>query len=191
MISVTVKGVEQLQAKFKALGKEGKENLQKACDETALDGVRVAMQSCPVVTARLRSSIHIESQKRRGYKYSNKGKAYDGSLGYTITGIGTLFGTNVEYAASVNHGHRQYDIYPRKRGGVLAWKMPVGMNMKQQFLYRNKKGKLVTAKKNAAYNFAKKVTIPAKAGNHFFERGIEEAERSLLPNMKKYLNLNG
>lgn len=190
MIKVEFTGMQALTHKFLDMGRKGEIYLQRAIDETALDGVRIAQENCPVKTNRLRSSIHIETSKRLGWSYAdNKNNKFAGALSYKIRGIGAVFGTNVEYAASVNDGHKQFDIVPVK-AKALAFKMPVASSLNGQLLYRSKTGKLIKNSKNAAMIFVKKVTIPAKAGNHFFDKGVNQAKMVLQANMiKQYSKL--
>jgi hypothetical protein len=103
MIKLEVKGVAEVEQMFNRLGKEGGKYFQRALTETAIESVSVMIKESPVLTNRLRSSMHHESPSSRKYVYKdNQGNVFDGKLSVIFTNIGAAFGTNVEYAEVAN-----------------------------------------------------------------------------------------
>jgi hypothetical protein len=104
MISIEVKNAKEISKMFADFGKEGVKALQGALYVTALEGASEAQKNCPVVTARLRSSIHAENQKTKITVYKDRnGLTYNGKLMVAFNEIDAAFGTNVSYAEPVNN----------------------------------------------------------------------------------------
>lgn len=116
MISIEVKNAKEISKMFEQFGKEGGEALQRALFVTALEGSSEAKINCPVVTNRLRSSIHAENRKTKTTSYVDKnGVAYNGKLDVAFNELDAAFGTNVVYAETVNNGMNAQS-YKRKSG---------------------------------------------------------------------------
>ena len=97
----------RISKKFDKLDQKIKDRIEKAINITALNIQADAQTNTPVVTNRLRSSIHIETAQKQGHIYSdNKGKSFDGKLKLSLPKYAAAVGTNVEYAMSVEHNNR-------------------------------------------------------------------------------------
>lgn len=104
MISIEVKNAKEISKMFEQFGKEGGEALQRALFVTALEGSSEAKINCPVVTNRLRSSIHAENKKTSVNVYKDRnGLTFNGKLMAAFNEIDAAFGTNVSYAEPVNN----------------------------------------------------------------------------------------
>lgn len=82
------------------------DQIQKAMiDELRVTGYMIETTykiAVPVVTQRLRSSIHVEHSDLKSFSYSDKnGNIYNGSLGYNLKPTQVIVGTNVEYASKI------------------------------------------------------------------------------------------
>lgn len=116
MISIEVKNAKEISKMFADFGKEGAKALQSALYVTALEGASEAKINCPVVTNRLRSSIHAENKLTRSAVYKdNNGLTFNGKLYAVFNDLDAAFGTNVEYAATVNDGMNAQS-FKRKSG---------------------------------------------------------------------------
>ena len=98
VVSYTLKGVKQLQARFKAL-----DDLGPLMRDLALDAVSEQKHLAPVKTGNLRRSIHV-------------GRVTDRSA-ETIA--------SADYAAHVEFGTKAHEIRPRNKR-ALRWKVPGG-----------------------------------------------------------------
>jgi hypothetical protein len=74
----------------------------EAAKEAALVIMDTAKRNTPVLTNRLRSSIHVETQGDGSYNYSDrKGQSFDGTFSETPGKNEIFVGTNVEYGPKV------------------------------------------------------------------------------------------
>jgi len=106
MISIEVKNAKEISKMFSDFGKDGEKALQGALFVTALEGASEAQmpKNCPVITGRLRSSIHAENKKTSVNVYKDRnGLTFNGKLMAAFNEIDAAFGTNVSYAESVNN----------------------------------------------------------------------------------------
>lgn len=101
---------------LKDLQKYGKEQHQKTKDNLHEAGINIESEAKKTITldghvdtARLRNSIHYESNTvNRAFRYSDdKGNTFSGSLGVRPDELEVYVGTNVEYAEKI----RQLDDY--------------------------------------------------------------------------------
>lgn len=103
MITMELQGFDKAVAMFKKLGEVGEQALYKAMVETAIEATSTMKQNSPVVTNRLRSSMHFETPSNIEYFYSNKlGQGFTGGFSFKPTGLAVAFGTNVNYAKAAN-----------------------------------------------------------------------------------------
>ena len=107
-ITIEQTSINKITAKFKSIGKnlstEAQSELGKAISGSALE-LETAIKrhsDMPVVTGRLRSSIHAKTKSGQRYTYTDKtGNTFDGSLKEPVKqGESAAVGTNVEYAQS-------------------------------------------------------------------------------------------
>lgn len=106
MISVNISDKE-IQKSLKILQRIPSATGNVAQDEMHKSGLNIetsAKQDVPVDTGRLRSSIHIESNKvNRSFSYSDKdGNTFSGKLSVDPRPLEVYIGTNVEYAEKIN-----------------------------------------------------------------------------------------
>lgn len=103
MMTVELKGVEELKAKFKKLGAAGEKAINDAINLTAVEANSYMQTQTPVQTNRLRSSMHVETNKTTQNAYSDKlGHSYDGKFSIQLDKLQVAFGSNVSYATSAN-----------------------------------------------------------------------------------------
>jgi hypothetical protein len=103
MIEIDMAGMEELIAKFKKLGERGDAAMMRAMTEVAVEGVTEMKSNVPVITNRLRSSIHFETPKTATFDYKDKnGQLFIGTFVKKPVGLSVGVGTNVEYAGDVN-----------------------------------------------------------------------------------------
>lgn len=103
MITIELKGFDKAQAMFSKLGDVGEQALYKAMVETAIEATSTMKQNSPVVTNRLRSSMHFETPRTTEYLYANKlGQSFTGGFSFKPSGLAVAFGTNVKYADAAN-----------------------------------------------------------------------------------------
>jgi len=97
-LNTAIENINKLEAKIKG-------RVQKEVVNTAARIDKKAKLNTPVITGRLRSSIHFETEQTPSYNYSdNKGNSYDGKLDVSIGPFQASVGTNVEYAIIVHEG---------------------------------------------------------------------------------------
>ena len=105
MIKMELEGFDEVQKMFEKLGTTGDKYFQQALKETAVEGASQmkSLLTDSVVTGRLRSSVHHETQTTKSYTYNDrKGRGYNGAFALNIGKLTSAFGTNVEYAEMVN-----------------------------------------------------------------------------------------
>lgn len=103
MITMELHGFDEAVRMFQKLGEVGEQALYKAMVETAIEGTTAMKQNSPVVTNRLRSSMHFETPSNVEYFYSDKlGRGFSGGFSFKPTGLAVAFGTNVVYAKAAN-----------------------------------------------------------------------------------------
>lgn len=163
MIRIEIKGIDQLEAKFKMLGRDGDKALQKALDGSALNSEGVMKTATPVKTARLRSSIHWESENTKAFTYKdNQMNGFNGNFYFRIRGIGVAIGTNVDYAIIVNNGINKVIKPVHKK--ALAWGKNLGGGKKE---------------------FVRKSVHLRIKPYKFFEAGVAELQRQVPIRMQK------
>ena len=92
----------RISKKFDKLDQKIKDRIEKAINITALNIQADAQTNTPVVTNRLRSSIHIETANRKRFVYSdNKGKSFIGTLQLDLPRYAAAVGTNVKYGPKI------------------------------------------------------------------------------------------
>lgn len=115
MISIEVKNAKEISKMFADFGKEGAKALQSALYVTALEGASEAQKNTPVITGRLRSSLHAENQKTKVTVYRDRnGLTYNGKLMVAFNEVDAAFGTNVSYAEFVNNKREFMEIGAEK-----------------------------------------------------------------------------
>jgi len=125
MIKVELEGFDEVQKMFERLGSTGERYFQQALTETAIEGTSGMKENCPVLTGRLRSSIHHESPKTKGYTYNSKAGSFNGKLGINLTGLSAAFGTNVDYAEYVNNRVAFFEKGERRALDVLEQRLTI------------------------------------------------------------------
>ncbi len=109
LFDITFKGVDEFQAAIEKRIQLVDANVKVAVIRTVLKGARMIAEDCPVDTGRLRSSIlGYLAQK---YNVSLKGDPQAIAAGLSesateVSGYRGKIGTNVNYAAHVEYGHR-------------------------------------------------------------------------------------
>ena len=107
MIEVEIEGLKEAAEAFTKLGTIGEKHLSIAMQEMAAEGVSAMRLACPVQTNRLRSSLHYETPDSRSYVYSDQqGQSFRGAFTEKARRLEVIYGTNVEYADSVNEYSR-------------------------------------------------------------------------------------
>jgi HK97 gp10 family phage protein len=155
MIKIELQGLDEAVKMFERLGQAGEKYLQKALTEVAIEGVSTMKVNTPVITGRLRSSMHHESPRTVSYTYKdNKGGGHNGKFAVNLTGLSVAFGTNVEYADAVNYGTLPH-VIEAKNKKALFWK--------------------------GARHPVKRVFHPGTKGQGFFEKAERHA-KEILPN---------
>jgi hypothetical protein len=84
------------------------EEIQKAMiDELRITGYMIETTykiGVPVITSRLKTSIHVEHSDIKSFNYSdNQGNTYNGYIGYDLKPTQVIIGTNVEYASKIEY----------------------------------------------------------------------------------------
>ena len=106
MIKVELEGFEEAEKMFEKLGTTGEKYFQQAIKETAMEGASEmkSLLTNSVVTGRLRSSVHYETSKVKSNSFykDSKGRGFYGAFDLRLGKLTAAFGTNVEYAESVN-----------------------------------------------------------------------------------------
>jgi len=110
MITVKVEGLDEAIAELSKLGSVGEKYLNKGLDEVAALGMSEMRVNAPVVTNRLRSSIHYETPNTTNYSYSDKaGASFNGKFSERPSKLQRLVGTNVHYADDANERAKDAD----------------------------------------------------------------------------------
>lgn len=110
MITVKVDGLDEAIAELSKLGSVGEKYLNKGLDEVAALGMSEMRVNAPVVTNRLRSSIHYETPNTMNYSYSDKaGASFNGKFGERPSNLQRIVGTNVHYADDANETAKDAD----------------------------------------------------------------------------------
>jgi hypothetical protein len=93
---------------IKKINKMPEEVQGKMIDELRLTAYIIETSykiAVPVITSRLKTSIHVEHSHIKSYNYSdNKGVSFDGYTGYNLKPTQVIIGTNVEYADVIEFG---------------------------------------------------------------------------------------
>lgn len=129
MITVEIKGLDEMLKEFAKLGEVGAKYAEKAINETAIEGVSTMRKHSPVVTNRLRSSIHFEGQSTKSYVYANRnGTSYIGKFSGQPQKLEAWVGTNVEYAGAVNRFSKKGGFFEK---GVkqMQYILPIRMRV--------------------------------------------------------------
>jgi hypothetical protein len=177
MIEVAIEGLDDAIKMFQKLGSIGEKYAMKALTETAIEATTEMRLSCPVVTNRLRSSIHYETPATKSFTYRDrKGKTHNGKFNENIGGIVVMVGSNVEYAEDVNYGTKPHKIKV-KNAKVLAGRVAVSQNIATRKV------------KYGMMYFGKEVNHPGTKGVHFFEKGYNKALNNINTNMSKNYRL--
>lgn len=120
MIAIELRGMEEMSRMFERLGEVGKQAMYKALVETAIESVTVMKQNSPVVTNRLRSSMHFETPSNTEYLYSDKlGRAFSGGFSFRPIGMAVAFGTNVTYAKAANENSSKPGFFEKAEKRAL------------------------------------------------------------------------
>lgn len=107
MITVKVEGLDEAITELRKLGGVGEKYLNKGLDEIAALGMSEMRLNAPVVTNRLRSSIHYETPNTMNYSYSDKaGASFNGKFSERPSNLQRIVGTNVHYADNANEMSR-------------------------------------------------------------------------------------
>lgn len=107
MITVKVEGLDEAIADLQKLNSVGEKYLDKGLNEIAALGMSEMRLNAPVVTNRLRSSIHYETPNTMNYSYSDKaGASFNGKFGERPSKLQRIVGTNVHYAENANKNSR-------------------------------------------------------------------------------------
>jgi hypothetical protein len=135
MITVQVDGLEDAIKAFQKLGSVGEKYAMLALNETALESVSVMKKKAPVVTNRLRSSLHFETATTRSFVFKDRlGRTYSGSFNEKANRLEVIMGTNVEYADSVNENARSesnrgfFEAGVKHANDILGKRMLVNYN---------------------------------------------------------------
>ena len=98
--------VKDLVKEFDRLEKDLQKDIKDELNITAREIETGYKQFTPLITARLKSSIHTETADFRRFVYSNnKGESFDGSFREKAKNdLEVLIGTNVEYAGVIERG---------------------------------------------------------------------------------------
>ncbi len=104
-LTTQIDGAERLGRDIDMTRKDIQRAVKRAVDKTALavesDAKRKLRDDGHVITARLMSSIHAETQEGK-FSYRDKnGHTFDGSLGEQIAEDEAIAGTNVEYGPKI------------------------------------------------------------------------------------------
>lgn len=107
--SIQVEGIEDLKADFRRFGKESDKAIKMAVDQTALavesDAKKKLIGDGHIITGRLASSIHAETENGKTYTYKdNKGNTFNGGLNENLGKLEAVAGTNVHYAPYIEFG---------------------------------------------------------------------------------------
>lgn len=129
-VEIDMRGLEEFERKFKRMGKRGEAAMMKAMSDAATEGVTEMKrkENMPVVTGRLRSSIHKETPKTAQYSYKDrKGQLYIGGFQQKPVGLSVALGTNVNYAEDVNKNSPVGRGFFEKGWSVTKKALPVRM----------------------------------------------------------------
>jgi len=159
---VEIKGISKLLRRIEAVKNKAPEQVMSALAETAIIAVTEMQLNTPVITSRLRSSMHYETSKTQAFVYNSKEGQFDGKFGINIDDMGVAFGSNVEYAGDANYGTRPHIIEPKEKQ-ALYWK--------------------------GAKHPVKRVNHPGTQGLGFFQKGIAKAKDHLPKALKRHFKL--
>ncbi len=140
-VSIDMKGMEDLLHRFEAMGERGDNAMRKALVETAIAGVTEmkAPANMPVVTGRLRSSIHYEKPETATYNYVDKtGQLFIGDFAEKPVGLSVATGTNVEYAEDVNEFSNKGKGFFKKGYDKMQGELLVRMEKNMETLMNEK-----------------------------------------------------
>jgi hypothetical protein len=103
MITLPQSELDKLERDYKNFSKEKIAAINKEVDRTAFAIDKRAKEDCPVNTGRLRSSIHVITNRKNTHSIQNKesGQIFDVSLPFTALPGQAYVGTTVEYAQDV------------------------------------------------------------------------------------------
>ena len=101
-INISDQDVKRVLKKLDRYSAKTQLKIEKQVTQSAFNIHGDAARNCPVKTGRLRSSLHVKTQKNEGHNYSdNKGKSFSGTLLVKVKKGEAIVGTNVEYAQPV------------------------------------------------------------------------------------------
>ena len=166
IIKLELKGIKELNDMFTKLGELSEQYLQDAITSTAMEAASEMSKLCPVVTSRLKSSIHYETHSKKEFVQNIKQGSFDLKFKVKLDKLQAAWGTNVEYARDVNYGTRPHTIKAIK-ANVLSAKVGISQNIKS--------GKI----KYGWWYFGKEVKHPGTKGNYMFEESYNFAIQRL------------
>ena len=103
-ITISDREIRKALKKFDGYSKQTQEKINYQTTKSAYAIHSEAVNNCPVRTGRLRSSLHVKTDKNNGFFYKNdKGEGFNGTLGVYVRKGSAVVGTNVEYAGDVEY----------------------------------------------------------------------------------------
>lgn len=139
-IFVDMRGVEAMVKKFESMGKRGDAAMMKAITEASVEAVSKMKTNVPVVTNRLRSSIHFETPKTASFQYTDKnGQSYIGDFIRKPIGLSVAVGTNVNYAEDVNKNSSKGRGFFKKGFDKAREELPKRMQKNLDKLFNEKR----------------------------------------------------
>lgn len=117
MLTIEVEGIDGLLKDLKGYEKEAQKAIKAGVDKTALAIESDAKERLKgkfgsrkhIITGRLRASVIAKLISGKSFSYSDdKGNNFDGTLVENPGELESLVGTNVEYAAKIEH---EYDSF--------------------------------------------------------------------------------
>ena len=103
-ISISDHEIREVLRKFDKYSKKTRDKINYQTTKSAYAIHTEAVNNCPVRTGRLRSSLHVKTDKNETFYYNNnKGESFNGTLGVYVKKGSAVVGTNVEYAGDVEY----------------------------------------------------------------------------------------